>query len=343
MDAARLPRSRTDDVEVTPKPEFQASPQLLAVMRCQRGIFTADQAYAGGYAPSEIQRLRAVGVLHSVRRGIYASAATYGALDPIQRHQVDTQAALLCLREPAILSHESAAAWTGMPLLRPELGLVHVTRPELRSSRREADIHHHPGALPSGHATTCAGTAVTTPARTAVDIARNTNFARALAAVDSCLRGGVRRDELIATMEFCASWPGARSASRAVSAGDGRAANPGESWSRAVLIEAGLEPTALQLEVRDAAGLVGFADFGWEDRMTLGEFDGRLKYAVPLGADAGEAARVVWAEKRREDRLRARGFEVVRWTWEDLFRPAQLVGRVLAAFARADGRRRTAN
>ena len=310
-------------------------------MRRQRGVFTADQAYAGGYSPDEIQRLRSAKVLRSVRRGVYAPAAVYRALEPLDRHQVDTQAALLCLKEPATLSHESAAVWTGLPLLRPELGLIHMTRPELRSSRREAEIHHHPGALPADQASATDGVAITRPARTAVDIARRTDFARGLAATDSCLRAGTTRVELQAVMEFCSSWPGARSASRAVSAADGRAANPGESLSRAVLIEVGLAPTSLQHEVRDSSGLVGFADFGWEERLTLGEFDGRLKYAVPPGADAEEAARVVWAEKRREDRFRGVGYEVVRWGWEDLFNPTRLAARILAAFARADGRRRT--
>jgi hypothetical protein len=136
-------------------------------------------------------------------------------------------------------------------------------------------------------------------------------------------------------LEFCSCWPGARSAGRAVSYADGRAANPGESWSRAVLIEAGLPPTSLQLEVRDSAGLIGYADFGWDDHMTLGEFDGRWKYGVPPGADAREATRVVWAEKRREDRLRAAGYAVVRWAWEDLYQPDRLAAQVLAAFDRS--------
>ena len=260
-------------------------------MRRQRGVFTADQAYAGGYSPDEIQRLRSAKILRSVRRGVYTITVTYGALDPLARHRVDTQAGLLCLKEPATLSHETAAAWTRLPLLRPELGLVHITRPDLRSSRREADIHHHPGGLPVDHVSQIDGVAVTGSARTAVDIARRTDFARGLAAADSCLRDGTTREELQAVMEFCSSWPGARSASRVVTAADGLAANPGESWSRAVLIDLGLAPTSLQHEVRDASGLIGFADFGWEERLTLGEFDGRLKYAVPPGADAEVALR----------------------------------------------------
>ena len=318
------------------------SPQLRALMHRQMGVFTADQAYAVGYSPDEVQRLREAGTLQSLRRGVYAIAAQYAALDPLRRHKVDARAALLRLKQPATLSHESAAVWTSLELLRPNLRSVQFTRPELRASRRESGIHHHLGDLPSDHLRIVHDTAVTAPARTAVDIARSTDFSRGLAVVDSCLRDGTSRQQLQETMEFCSCWPGARRASRAVAAADGRAANPGESWSRAVLIAAGIEPTALQLEVRDSDGLIGYADFGWEDLMTLGEFDGRLKYGVQPGADPQQAGMVVWREKRREDRLRAAGFEVVRWTWEDLYRPGPLIARLQTALSRADTRRRTA-
>jgi hypothetical protein len=287
--------------------------------------------------------LRTRRVLVSVRRGVYADAGHYRGLRPLERHRVDTQAALLRLSSPAALSHETAAVWMDMSMLQPALRTIHVTRPELPASHVHAGIHHHPGALPVEHVAFVAGARVTSPARTAVDIARHVNFARALAVVDSCLRAGVARESLQDVMEFCASWPGARGASRAVSSADGRADNPGESFSRAVLIEHGLAPSHLQYPVRDHHGLIGLADFAWIDRWTLGEFDGRLKYVPAPDADVEAAARVLWQEKQREDRLRAAGFEVVRWTWQDLQRPAQLAAHIMAGFARAAARRRTAN
>jgi hypothetical protein len=59
----------------------------------------------------------------------------------------------------------------------------------------------------------------------------------------------------------------------------------------------------------------------------VGEFDGRVKY--------GQSADL-WAEKQREDRLRALGLAVVRWVWADVvgdFTP--VVRRILAASRRA--------
>jgi hypothetical protein len=100
-----------------------------------------------------------------------------------------------------------------------------------------------------------------------------------------------------------------------------------------VLIEAGLPPTDLQVAIYDAEGLVGYADFGWLPLMVLGEFDGRYKYG-----DGAGSADVLWREKRREDRFRALGFEVVRWTWAELLDPARLIARLRAALARAEAR-----
>jgi len=58
--------------------------------------------------------------------------------------------------------------------------------------------------------------------------------------------------------------------------------------------------------------------------------------------DIAAAAEVLWQEKRREDRLRALGLEVVRIVWADLYRPEALAARVRQAFARAEGRHRLA-
>lgn len=62
------------------------------------------------------------------------------------------------------------------------------------------------------------------------------------------------------------------------------------------------------------------------------EFDGLVKYA-------GSGADALIAEKRREDRLRDLGYEVVRVTWADLAHPAELVARIRRAIDRSCERR----
>ena len=70
------------------------------------------------------------------------------------------------------------------------------------------------------------------------------------------------------------------------------------------------------------------------------EFDGQVKY----GRSADErdpfgrrlpGPDVLWQEKRREDRLRELGYEVVRVVWSDLDSPRELAARILRAVERS--------
>lgn len=72
-------------------------------------------------------------------------------------------------------------------------------------------------------------------------------------------------------------------------------------------------------------------DFAWAAQRTVGEFDGKVKYGRLLepGQDPGD---VVFAEKLREDAIRAQGWEVVRWTWPDLRDFATTAARIRERF-----------
>ena len=50
----------------------------------------------------------------------------------------------------------------------------------------------------------------------------------------------------------------------------------------------------------------------------------------------------MWAEKQREDAIRDLGWQIVRWTWDDLSHPGDLLRRLHRAFARAERTRRPA-
>ena len=313
---------------------------LVATMEAQGGVFTAAQARTYGCTLQQLQRMRtcAPRPLLSVRRGVYTWREPYEAASPPERHLIDVAGAALALSGGAVLTHESAGVVQRLALLDPDLDLVHVTREHPFRPHVEAGIHHHVAELPADQVTgSFHGLRVASPARTAVDVARATNRLEvAVAAFDSALRMGVPREELRHVFAGCRSWPGARLVAYAIDIADGRADNPGESFSRVVLIRLGLAPDDLQVEVHDDEGLVGYADFGW--RGVLGEFDGRGKYGLyDEEPDPRKAARLVVLEKVREDRLRV-DHEVVRWGPAELHRPAVLGGRVRAAMARAVAR-----
>lgn len=318
-----------------------ADPQLVADAHDQRGVFTAAQAYDAGYTPSEIQRLRSRGELVSVRRGVYAVARTWRELAPWDRHLVELVALQLVLNEPAVVSHLSAGVIHGLSLLAPDLATLHVTRPGRAGARLEARVHHHVADLPDRDVSSFEGWKVTSLARTGIDIARESDLPQGVAALDSVLGRGLDRALLIEVLLSCSSWPGARMACHALALADGRSANAGESWSRVELFRHGVPPTDIQHKLYDDDGLIGIADFVWLPDRVVGELDGRLKYKVPDGAHPDQAGEVVWAEKRREDRIRALGYEVVRWVYADLSHPDRLAGRVRQALGRGAARRRT--
>lgn len=111
-------------------------------------------------------------------------------------------------------------------------------------------------------------------------------------------------------------------ARRALALADPRSENPGESWSRAQMIAAGITPPTLQREIFDRRGnFVARTDFDWVDEngvVTLvGEFDGLGKYLKYLRP--GESPeQVIKREKAREGRLQDLGIVVTRWLFTDL-------------------------
>jgi hypothetical protein len=172
------------------------------------------------------------------------------------------------------------------------------------------------------------GVQVTRVARTLVDLARTASLVTAVAAADHALRHGLCTVRQLAE-EVDAVVPGTRGRRAAAlvrDLADPASMSAGESLSRVQMFLLDLPRPRLQVEHHDDAGLIGVTDFGWQG--VAGEFDGRVKYRVPEGADARTAGEVLWAEKRREDRLRRR-VRVARWVWSTALHPPGLA-RVLA-------------
>jgi hypothetical protein len=291
------------------------------------------RAVAAGYADQEIRRLHRQGTWSVLQRGAYLVGP--GEPDRRLRHLLAVRATVAGLRTPAVVSHGSAAAVHGLPLWRVPLQQVQVTRRPPGRSADESRLRSHVARLAPEDVVLVAGTAVTSVARTVVDLARTVPFDAALVVADAALASGATSpDALLAVLTAGTGTRGSRQARRVVIAADGRSESVGESRSRAVFIEAGLPLPELQLEVRGTDGvLVGRSDFGWRRQRVLGEFDGRVKYGRLLrpGQDAGDA---VFQEKRREDALRDEVWGMVRWVWVELDRPQRLVARVERALER---------
>lgn len=274
---------------------------------------------AAGFTDDELRRLRAERSVVAVRPGAYVHSSDARLREPEGRHALQVEAAVQQIGPGAVVSHASAAVLHGLPLWAVPLDRVHVTRDRRSGGRRTRYLHLHPAALDPDEIALVRGIAVTSVARTVADLARSLPFEAAVVAADGALRDHpIGRADLLEAVQRRSNRRGTSAARRVAAFADGRSESVGESRSRVALARCGLPPPVLQWEVRTTAGRwLARVDFGWPEHMTVGEFDGRVKYGRLLrpGQDPGDA---VFEEKRREDALRDEDLRVGRWTWADL-------------------------
>jgi hypothetical protein len=295
------------------------------------GLGLRPQLLASGVTDDELRHLRASDALTPIRPGAYLPTTDPRLQDVLARHALLVHATMRKIAPDAVVSHASAAVLHGLPLWRVALGRAHVTKDRRTGGRVSSLLHVHVAALDDDEIVVLDGVAVTSVARTVADLARSEPFEQALIPADAALhRHLVTPDDLDEAVDRAAHRRGIPRARRVVAFAAAGAMSPGESRSRLAIHRAGLPPPLLQHTVAGAE-----VDFWWPDHATVGEFDGRAKYGRLLAA--GEtAADVVFAEKIREDRIRAEGVAVVRWTWDELppeFAPVAI--RIRRAFGRA--------
>jgi hypothetical protein len=286
-----------------------------------------------GWSDEELSRLVRAGELERLRRGAYV-AGTLPA-DVADVHRLLIRATLAVLRRSAVVSHQSAAVLHGLPLWDTPLDRVHVTREPNAWHHVSRVLHVHVAGLRDDEVTLVDGIRVTSPIRTALDLARSLPHEAAVVTLDAALYGGLlsHADLRLRLMDIVGT-PGSRAAARAIAFADERSESVGESRSRVILHRWGLPASGLQFEVlRSDGSSIGRTDFVWEEQRLVGEFDGRIKYGRLLrpGQTPGDA---VFEEKRREDEIRDEGWGVLRWVWGELAVPHRLAGRVRRALER---------
>lgn len=276
--------------------------------------------------------LRAAGIeptragWHQVRNGVWVSEHEWHGLTPEHEHAALVHATGLCLdRENPVFAVTSAAAVWGLPRIEKWPDAVRVLVATEERGRGSSLVRPHVGR--EADTVRMGDIRVTSAARTIVDLARTGTLHTAVAAADHALRHELCSfDELMAEVDAVPPRVRGRNTARLVGAlADPLSMSAGESLSRVQMFLLNLPKPELQKEIRDAAGLVGFVDFGWEG--VVGEFDGKVKYRVAEGASAADAGEVVWREKQREDRLRRQG-RVARWTWAIALDRARLGARL---------------
>lgn len=298
---------------------------------------TREQLLATGVTDAMIRTQCRSGHLISIRNGVYLAGSAWPE-DPAGQHLVRAYAEQVVNPE-SILSHQSAAVSWNLPTpgFTPWHDLpVAITMPASGHSSRSGRAVHHLGTIPTGQIShDGAGHSVTSPARTAVDLAADLPLPEQLVILDGAGRlicrslsasirrrdyGNPRMVSAVAALltEATVTTRAARLRSPIALANPSRE-SAAESLSAGYFELAGLPRPEFQHEIRSSRGSL-FPDCYWEDHGLIGECDGAIKYAD---------ANAYVLEKEREQWLRDLDFRIVRWQAKEIMlQPQRVVERV---------------
>jgi very-short-patch-repair endonuclease len=164
---------------------------------------------------------------------------------------------------------------------------------------------------------------LTTPVRTAFDVARCCPLVDAVVAIDAMLgRHVLRLRDLIAYVAAHPGWPGSVQAGQVIELVEPRTESPMETRLRLVIVGGGLPRPIAQFEVRDHAGrFVARVDFAYPQWRIAIEYDG----------DYHRDPDAFRADLRRANALRVAGWTVLRFGASDVWRkPDQIVAQIRA-------------
>jgi very-short-patch-repair endonuclease len=310
-----------------------------------------------------------------VSRGVLADAVKRGDLDRLFRdvyadsravpHDPRDHHLFMALahqvRSPQLIaSHETAALAHSMFMPNPhaaataEPRFTALPRPGRRTMSAPRTVLRE---LPDDEVTTLeSGLRVTTPARTAVDLAAELPLPQSLMLLDDAARRRAmtraRSDDLRGPIDAellaYALMPLARAAETsthrrtrrrvqtALSLVDPRRESPSESFSFGHIFLSGLPLPDLQVPIV-VADEEFFSDFGWEEFKLVAEMDGAVKYGRLARINAfGENTSLV-KEARRERLIRGVGWDVIRWLFSAILKAPATVMRQLEAALVAHG------
>ena len=154
------------------------------------------------------------------------------------------------------------------------------------------------------------GRLITTPAWTAVELARSVARPRALAVLDAALRSGQcsRGDMWRAALEQKGR-RGIVDVRNLLPIADARAESAMESEARLGMIDAGLPLPELQFPIVDGDGVLRRVDFAWPDQRVAAEYDGVDWHSEP------DAMR---RDRRRQTALMEVGWMVIPIVFDDV-------------------------
>lgn len=244
--------------------------RLCALAEQQHGLVSTRQLTALGVSPSGVASARASGRLFDLRRGVLRVAGS-----PPSPWQA-LSAALLTT--DGVASHRAAAGLFGFPGVKP--GAVEVTVFDSVTPRLRGVTAHRSSVLVADDITVASGLAVTSPARTLVDLAGCADLHTTLLArmIDDCsMRRLCRPSDVDECLARCETRRGRR---RLLTLLDQRVRTDSHleaQWLRRLRQE-GLAPPAVGYQLV-VDGRVMVLDFAWPEDCVGIEVDGWRPHA----------------------------------------------------------------
>lgn len=252
------------------------------------------------------------GRLRRVFTGVYISAAVPDSL------LLRARCAARILPANVVVCDRSAAWLHGVDVHDPDErftipDLEVVVAPGAEAPRRQG-LRAGKRMLSDADITTIHGLRVTTPVRTALDLACIRGRWGALAVLDAFMHEcGVTHQDLARALTRFSRRRGVTQARALVPLASPLAESPGESWTRAAIHDADLPTPALQVEILEDDVLMARLDHGYRQWRIAVEYDGE-EFHGPEQAQH---------DNERRDWLRERGWHVIVVRKNQLSAPAR--------------------
>jgi hypothetical protein len=239
-------------------------------------------------------------------------------------HALRALAAARLVVPRSVVTGRSAAGFWGVDLLST-WDDVELTIPPGRHAVRTTGLRVRRARLDPAHVTNRQGTPVASAEATAVHLAGLLHGDDAVVVVDRFVATGTVGLAKVRRLAAVSTGPGSARARAACALADGRAESPPETRLRLLVGRSSLPVPVAQFRVVHGDGVVARVDFAWPELKVALEYDGLWH------AEDGQFEK----DRRRLNRLREAGWQVVFVTAADMRHPDQVLRRIAAALAAA--------
>ena len=289
-------------------------PELDRLFAAQGGVATSWQIHQH-VSRAAVQRSLRRNLLFRVWPNIYSTAPPDTA---IRLSGLDLRCG-----EPVAICLSTAAAMYGFDIGGSRS--LHVLNPVGHQLRNSSGLTvHRRDGVPL---TVIGDRMASTPAWTAVEVARDSTRPRALATLDAALRSQTcQRQELLDAALRQHGRRGIVAVREMIPLANPLAESPMESEARLAMHDGGLPEPVLQHEIIDRDGQLWRVDFAWPDEMVAVEYDGFDWHSSPAALQR---------DRQKRAALEEMGWRVLSIVGDDVRRrPTAMVRRIAGHFGR---------